>query len=538
LTGSFRPIPALLDKDAYSIGPQRPRILLIAGLSGMASDVLLGVRALQILVGSDASRATSVVLNAIPCANPEGLELGLASDNGAGGNPAGGYPPENDFYHNSQDPEAHYLWRWVSYLAPDLVLEIKAGGHIRWENNDAGRKLAPAVGAVGMRDPGSLLAELGKESAGSPGSIPGLRLIAPESLLSRELTRLVAVLADPALQEASNARQALEARCNRPPLEVAAVLAAKYGHALDPLNYTQGVAISGRLRLDQLNGNSSSVPGIVAMLKQTPLASSGPFGGQPSTAAMAGVVWATELAEATGDQTWADLLVRAANLYEDIGPGQAPPPSDPDFRTEDMFMNAALLGRAYRVTGHAQYIDLLTRFLKDSNIQQDNGLFWHCRSAPYLWGRGNGFAALGLAEALTDLPDDHPDRPAILSMHRSHLESLTRYQQPSGMYLQVLDIPGSYQEFTSTCMIGYAMARGLRLGWLDSSFSAPLQLAWQGVAQRIDYEGNVVDACMSTGVQASIEDYLSRPAVSGFDDRSGGMALWFAVEVERLARQT
>ena len=31
-------------------------------------------------------------------------------------------------------------------------------------------------------------------------------------------------------------------------------------------------------------------------------------------------------------------------------------------------------------------------------------------------------------------------------------------------------------------------------------------------------------------------EYLDRPAIFGFDDRSGGMALWFAVEAERLGR--
>jgi hypothetical protein len=63
-----------------------------------------------------------------------------------------------------------------------------------------------------------------------------------------------------------------------------------------------------------------------------------------------------------------------------------------------------------------------------------------------------------------------------------------------------------------------------------------LNLAWQGVSERIDDAGNVVDACISTGVQESARDYLHRQAVFGFDDRSGSMALWFAVELERLRR--
>ena len=76
------------------------------------------------------------------------------------------------------------------------------------------------------------------------------------------------------------------------------------------------------------------------------------------------------------------------------------------------------------------------------------------------------------------------------------------------------------------------------MGWLDPSFLEPLQLAWQGVSERIDDEGHVVDACASTGVQDSLKDYLDRPAVFGYDDRSGGMALWFAVELERLAQDS
>ena len=50
-------------------------------------------------------------------------------------------------------------------------------------------------------------------------------------------------------------------------------------------------------------------------------------------------------------------------------------------------------------------------------------------------------------------------------------------------------------------------------------------------------QGNVVDGCASTGAQENLKDYLDRPAIFGFDDRSGGMALWFAVEMERLARE-
>ena len=200
-------------------------------------------------------------------------------------------------------------------------------------------------------------------------------------------------------------------------------------------------------------------------------------------------------------------------------------------------MAGAMLGRAFGITGQERYLDMLVKFLTESRIQQENGLFWHCRSAPYFWGRGNGFAALGLTETLTYLPESHPGRDALLNMYRRLLDGLRQVQEQSGMFPQILDFPGSYHEFTATCMAGYALARGLRSGWLDSSYQAALELAWQGVSERIDGQGNVVDGCASTGVQGNLKDYLDRPAIFGFDDRSGGMALWFAVEMERLARE-
>ena len=63
-----------------------------------------------------------------------------------------------------------------------------------------------------------------------------------------------------------------------------------------------------------------------------------------------------------------------------------------------------------------------------------------------------------------------------------------------------------------------------------------LDLAWRGVKERIDDEGSVIDSCISTGVQQNLKEYLDRTAIFGPDDRSGSLALWFAVEMERLDR--
>ena len=539
VTRSGCEIPALVERDAYIPTANRARVLLISGLSGKASDSDQAMQVLDMFASSGQRFASGVALSAIPCGNPDGLILGTQRGNGAGGDPSRGYPPEGDFFHDQVDPEQRYLWRWICFQAPDLVLELLLGDRVQWEANQAAVRLAPAVAAATMPEDGSLLAALGTGIPDGLGPIPALRLTVSSERMGAELGRLLSFIPQFGSWESSPARRTLDTRRSRSRLEVAGVLDSVYGHSLEPINYTQGVAISGRLRLARLDTNiPAPASDIATMLKASGIGEGKPFGESLEGYNLAGLIWGPELAEATGDRRWADLLVQAADQYKSAGPGNAPPPADPDFRTEDMFMCGAVLGRAFQVTDENHYLNLLTQYLLDLGVQQENGLFWHSRSAPYFWARGNGFAALGLSESLTYLPGGHPRREAILDMYLALMDALRQLQQPSGMLPQVLDVAGSYQEFTSTCMFGYAVSRGLRRDWLDPSFLEPLQLAWQGVAERIDDQGQVVDACASTGVQSSLRDYLDRPAIFGYDDRSGGMALWFAVELERLAQQS
>ncbi|MDE0464037.1 MAG: glycoside hydrolase family 88 protein, partial [Caldilineaceae bacterium] len=85
--------------------------------------------------------------------------------------------------------------------------------------------------------------------------------------------------------------------------------------------------------------------------------------------------------------------------------------------------------------------------------------------------------------------------------------------------------------------VGYALARGLRRGWLDAGYTEMLTRAWHGVAARIDDHGGLVDVCTGTGVQQSTRDYLDRPAIFGPDERGGALSIWFVTEMESFLRQ-
>jgi rhamnogalacturonyl hydrolase YesR len=542
VTRSQTPIPALVHRDAYAPITPRARVLLIGGFSGRPEDVTLAYSVLEAYVETRDRLGQTLALSAVPCANPDGLALGVGPENGAGGRPEHGYPPLDQFFYDPHNPERRYLWRWAGLQAPDLLLEVRAGQTVAWEASATAMTLAAALHATLATPPDSFLAALGADlsnglTPNGLGPIPGLRLTTPPEALSVQLQRLWSLLPGLATLRPSPARHRLEVRRARAPLQVARSLATVYGHTLEPVVYTQGMALSGRLRLSRLDPTyEDPVPSMVRLVEPYVSGEVRMFDASASAAALAGLIWGMQLAEVTRDRRYADLVISVAERYRPGPDGGAPPPSDPDYRTEDMFMNGAMLGRAFRLSGETRYLELLTRFLLSARTQQADGLFWHSRSAPYYWGRGNGFALLGFSETLSFLPTDHADHAALLDMHVRHLAALQQRQLPSGMFGQVLNVPGSYQEFTATCMIGYAMARAVRWGWLDASYRPTLDLAWQGVTERIDDVGGLVDCCTNTGVQEDVQAYLDRPAIFGRDDRGGAMALWFAVEMEQLAR--
>jgi len=177
------------------------------------------------------------------------------------------------------------------------------------------------------------------------------------------------------------------------------------------------------------------------------------------------------------------------------------------------------------------------RFMLGLNLRAD-GLHRHSPLDEAAWGRGNGFPALGLALSLSEMPGDIPGRAEMLAALRAHLEALLRHQDETGMWRQVIDLPGSYRELTSTAMITIAMARGVRLGWLEEArFRPAIVRAWYALRTRVAANGELVDVCTGTGKQRSLRDYLDRTAILGRDDRGGAMALLVATELARWERE-
>ena len=157
-----------------------------------------------------------------------------------------------------------------------------------------------------------------------------------------------------------------------------------------------------------------------------------------------------------------------------------------------------------------------------------------CRSTD-TWGRGNGWALIGLAELIRYLPENHPRREAMIARLRSLLSALKPLQAESGMWRQNLVTPDSYEETSATGLILYALAMGTRRGWLPDSFEPMATRAWRGLAKQVDSQGAVHGTCIGTrgNCDSTLEFYLQRPTRTD-DIHSFGPVLLAAVEMHML----
>ena len=496
-TGS--PIRAVVASGAFDPEGRTPRILLVGGLDGSQDSVELA--AALVRDPGDSGMLLSAVLNAFP-----------------DGEPVEAFPPAGPAY-GGDAGEAHYLWRFLGMLAPDLVVGLRL-------SEGSGNLEAALHGGASPANVGRIpAATLRLRAAGR--SLDDLRREALERLskLAREV-------------QPSAARQALQGRLSRSPLETALQLEQAYGHALESAVYIPAVALIGRLRLGDLAGESrlADVERIAApFLEGKPS-----LGSRITGSHVSGHLVFAELYERTRSPAYLELARAAADLgFEPDGALKASMPFH-NAMSDSVFMGCSILARVGRLTGDERYFRMALkhlRFMQSLDLRAD-GLYRHSPLDHAAWGRGNGFPALGLALALTDWPRSEAGYPEVLEAYRSHMRALARHQDPTGTWHQVIDRPESYREFSSTAMIGFAVTRGLRQGWLSrGEFEAVADRAWRAVLLRIKPDATLVDVCRSTGRQTSLRAYFDREAILGRDHRGGAMALLIATERESWLRE-
>ncbi len=314
------------------------------------------------------------------------------------------------------------------------------------------------------------------------------------------------------------------------PLAVARLLAARYpGQPV--MSYIPALSWANSLRLTELTGEArwqeKAIRDLTALAADREKTTAEPR----RLTTLAGALAFADAGALTRNTAFQTLASNVAAMVTPQTPGELVRYATG--WTDDMFMTSAVLARGATPDQATLLGNLLVAYA--GKLQRPDGIFVHASDGPFAWGRGNGFALLGVTEALTHLPPSWSARSRALEIYRRHVAALVKLQSDDGSWRQVLDEPASYRELTVTAMTSAAMARGVRLGWLDRKTYEPvLNRGWDAVASRVNPDGTVRDVCSGTGVGPTKDYYLNRPVVNGADDRGGAMALLAAIEVELL----
>lgn len=211
---------------------------------------------------------------------------------------------------------------------------------------------------------------------------------------------------------------------------------------------------------------------------------------------------------------------------------------------DDMYMSIPFLAQMGDLTGERKYFDDAAKQViqyADRLMNPSTGLFDHAWFAhepvdpKFYWGRGGGWAMMAIAELLSVMPEDHPQRARVLEIFRRGAQGVAGVQSGTGMWHQLLDRTDSYLETSGSAMFTFAIARGVNRGWLQPVYGPVAQAGWRAIEQRVHPDGTLAGASVQTTAAYDAVYYYNRPtdpkAMQGF-----GAVLMAGAEVMAMLR--
>ncbi len=381
VTRNETPLLTIENPSAFDPASTKLRLVIVGGLDGDergARAVLDAVR--WIKRGAPKQIRNRWIVSALPMADPDGRSRTRAYT----------FPPVKGFYEDAEQPESRYVWRWVAYQAPDLVIEFRG--------DDAQRETADSLTAA-LRDRGTCRAWPHRRRRVARVRIPR-RARAGDCHAPRPAR--------------SPLDDAISARIARKPLDIARLLAGRYP-AAPSISYIPALAWIKTLELAAQTGDAALPAKVLAQLQPWLSREKSLLGDRIQLTTVAGTMVFAEIAKADVSNGAARTLAlegaEAALKEKDGGI-----PQYGQGWTDDMFMAAAILARSGQMPGRGSDLDRAAQLLiaYAGRLQQPDGIFHHATDGPAAWGRGNGFAAFGLMETLTAMPAGHPSRAAVL----------------------------------------------------------------------------------------------------------------------------
>jgi unsaturated rhamnogalacturonyl hydrolase len=228
-----------------------------------------------------------------------------------------------------------------------------------------------------------------------------------------------------------------------------------------------------------------------------------------------------------GDEAWLDAARRLARLYAStpIGPNGVRylrhdlPGWRRQIWVDSMDGGPPFLAQLARVTGdepHAR--DAARELLGYARLLQDerSGLFVHgfeesCGTNGQHWARGNGWAAMGLAETLAWLPRETAQASELRDRLNALLAGLAARQHASGLWSTVLDRPETSLETTLAVMTVCVLDRASEAGVIASDpYRSMRDRAHAAVLEHVSAAGELGLVSDATPI-GELRMYATRP---------------------------
>jgi unsaturated rhamnogalacturonyl hydrolase len=127
--------------------------------------------------------------------------------------------------------------------------------------------------------------------------------------------------------------------------------------------------------------------------------------------------------------------------------------------------------------------------------------------SPEFWARGMGWYMMALVDTIGFYPENDPGRAQLLAILGREAAAVARTQDPaSGLWYQVVDKPtakGNYLESSAACMFVYALAKGVRRGYLPERYLANAERGYRGILTHFVKTGPDGDALLTDTVKGA-----------------------------------
>ena len=233
---------------------------------------------------------------------------------------------------------------------------------------------------------------------------------------------------------------------------------------------------------------------------------------------------------------------------------------------DGLYMGQPFYAEYEKLAGHeSSFADITRQFVTVEQHTRDatTGLLYHAwdeskeqlwankttGTSPHFWARAMGWYGVALVDALDQYPAGYPGKDSLIGILKRFAKAIVSVQdKQSGVWYDILDMPTrekNYKESSASCMFVYALAKGIRNGYLPASFTKATKKGYDGIIKEfieVDANGqtNLKATVTVSGLggnpyrDGSFDYYMSEKVVTN-DAKGMGAFIMAAAEMEMAA---